>query len=496
MKQEALISKMRRENKQKRIELAKTKKADEKVIRSVFHQSKEQLLSLQRFTAEKCIEVMDQKVCEASKRLSNLQHDRNVREERLKSLEHELSRMRIINSTDYDEVREQKIRRIQNEMDKACIKDAAARNITRRYQAIMDHLQHEVRNYPTVLDDLEEKFKISTDELKELKAMSVKAIKSSEEARNDLHTMEKEMYQAKRSRDQQLNETRKDVERRKESVDKAHEKRPRVNLLSESSDSRQAKLAGQKAERQEKILTLEDAFEKIKKAIHVSDMEDILYRLENQGLTYIQLKKMEKEKAMKKNKYSEELSKLRVVFEELKFTSERQMQKGRKVLEDMAEYMQAEENARNTAVDLEESNEKLLINIQTGIATLFEKLKDVRLKPPYHNFAKGHPVEDLIQCGRKLDLLLSTLGLKRDQPVAVMQRVDSEKLHKYLETQQPNDNIRIRIDVDDHSDTDEFHFDHDQDNEGFTSREDIKRQGQEILNSKLKPKKKKRKRNA
>ena len=37
--------------------------------------------------------------------------------------------------------------------------------------------------------------------------------------------MEKDMYQAKRSRDQQLNETRKDVERRKESVDKAHEKR-------------------------------------------------------------------------------------------------------------------------------------------------------------------------------------------------------------------------------------------------------------------------------
>lgn len=36
---------------------------------------------------------------------------------------------------------------------------------------------------------------------------------------------------------------------------------------------------------------------------------------------------MEKEKLMKKNKFSEELTKLRVVFEELKFTSERQMQK-------------------------------------------------------------------------------------------------------------------------------------------------------------------------
>ena len=51
------------------------------------------------------------------------------------------------------------------------------------------------------------------------------------------------------------------------------------------------------------------------------------------------------------------------------------------MLEDMAEYMQAEEDARNTAVELEESNEKLLVNIQNGIATLLEKLKDVRLKP-------------------------------------------------------------------------------------------------------------------
>ena len=46
-------------------------------------------------------------MCEASKHLSALQHDRKVREERLASLENDLSRMRIINSTDYDEDREQ-----------------------------------------------------------------------------------------------------------------------------------------------------------------------------------------------------------------------------------------------------------------------------------------------------------------------------------------------------------------------------------------------------
>lgn len=436
---------------------------------------------------------MDVKVFEANKQLSALQHEYNRQNERLTNLENELSRLRIINSTDYDENREQLIRRIQNEMDKACIKYAAAKHITRKYEAILDHIKNEVRIYPSVLDDLEEKFTSSAAELEELKKMQLKAIKSGEDARNDLRTMEKEMYQAKRSREQQLNESRREVEKRKEISDRQEVKRPRVSLLTESTDARQAKLAGQKAERQEKILTLEDAFEKIKRAIHVSDVEDILYRLENQGYTYLRLKKIEKEKRMKTNKLSEELSKLRVVFDELKFTSERHMQKGRKVIEDMAEHMENEEETKDRVVEECQLNEKLLLNLQSGIATLFEKLKDVRLRPPYHNFAKGHPVEDLVQCGRKLDVLLTNLGLKKDQPVSAVHKIDNEKLHQYLEAKLPPDNIRIKTDTDDLSESDEFHFAHDQENEGFTSREEIKRQGREILNSKLKPRKKKKK---
>ena len=49
--------------------------------------------------------------------------------------------------------------------------------------------------------------------------------------------------------------------------------------------------------------------------------------------------------------------------------------------EDMAEYMREEEEIRDTVVEEYQRNEKLLLNLQSGIATLFEKLKDVRLKP-------------------------------------------------------------------------------------------------------------------
>ena len=54
------------------------------------------------------------------------------------------------------------------------------------------------------------------------------------------------------------------------------------------------------------------------------------------------------------------------------------------MLEDMAEFMRQEELKRNTDVDQFQNNEKLLLNLQSGIATLFEKLKEVILKPVSH----------------------------------------------------------------------------------------------------------------
>ena len=50
----------------------------------------------------------------------------------------------------------------------------------------------------------------------------------------------------------------------------------------------------------------------------------------------------------------------------------------------MAEFMRQEELKRNTDVDQFQNNEKLLLNLQSGIATLFEKLKEVILKPVSH----------------------------------------------------------------------------------------------------------------
>lgn len=76
-------------------------------------------------------------------------------------------------------------------------------------------------------------------------------------------------------------------------------------------------------------------------------------------------------------------------------------------------------------------------------------------------------------------------------PFLLLSVYQFEQLHDYLESQLTPDNVRIRVERDEGSDEDEFRFDHDLDNEGLLTRDDIKRLGRELLNSKLKPKRKK-----
>ncbi|XP_048245535.1 outer dynein arm-docking complex subunit 3-like [Haliotis rufescens] len=490
-KNEELIARLRAENKYKRVALNRSIKADTSVIQSVFHNRKEELLSMHRYTAEKAIRVMDQKVCEASKRLNSQQHEVTQKENQLDELELELSRMLDMVSYDYDSEKERNYRRLQNELDKARIKFDAASNITGRYEAILAHMQEECRLYPTRLDVMEQQVTEARAELSELKQMNEKATYSSQDARTNLLCMEREMYQAKRSRDQQLNEAKKEVERRKEPVDRT-EKRPRMSVISESNDVKSSRLQALKAGRHEKILTLEEAFEKIKKAINVSDIQDVVFRVANQDNTRGLLVHQKKEKLGQRHKLQEDLAKLKAVFEELKFTSQRQAAKGRLLVDGMEDYACSEEKRRVMSLDMLDKKDKLLLDLQKGIATLFDKLKEIKLKPPHHNFTKGDPVDDLANCERRLVQLMATATGKGDERVAVgSKNVDTQKLHEFLENRLPAENTRIRLDEEDNSDSDDFTFDHDQDNEGHLSRDDVKRLGREILGTKLKPKKRK-----
>lgn len=57
--------------------------------------------------------------------------------------------------------------------------------------------------------------------------------------------------------------------------------------------------------------------------------------------------------------------------------------RGRKVIDEMQDYVYKEEETRDACQAELETNEKLLLDLQSGIATLYEKLSEIRLKPVF-----------------------------------------------------------------------------------------------------------------
>ncbi|XP_056009397.1 outer dynein arm-docking complex subunit 3-like [Ostrea edulis] len=483
-----LIAKLRAENKEKRVQLANSVKGDEKVIRTVFNNRREALLSMQRCSIGEAIYNLDQKICKANNRRNKAQFQLTEREGRCQEMEKTLNIMKQIDAQEADFERKREIRRLQNDIDKAKIKYEAARNITRRYEEIMRYMEEESRLYPARLDKLQSFVVRAKRELSELRHVIEKALYSKEEAKIELHIMERDTYQAKKARDAQLNEAKREVEKRKEPVVERAEKRAKVNIIMDSADLKPVKSpVGKRSDRQEHLLTLNEGIEKIKRAFNVSDIKDIVYRVTDQDSTHRRLIQQQKEKQNVKARLQEEREKLNKLLDEMKYTSQRQLARGRKMVEELQEFVVSEEKMYTESMEEARTNEKLLIDLQFGINTLYDKLSEVKLKPPYHNYSKGDPVDDLANCSRKLELLVRE---QADIP-KLSKASDQFKLHAYLESQLSPENFRIRIDPDDGSDDDAFQYDGGQDNEGHLTRDDIKRLGDELLNSKLQPKKKK-----
>ncbi|XP_050392816.1 coiled-coil domain-containing protein 183 [Patella vulgata] len=487
---EALIVKLRAENKYKRLAMTHSIQADKHVIKSVFQSRKEELLSMQRCTAEKAITEMDQKTCEAIKVLNELKYQRSQKESYLEQQQMILGEMLQNNTGDVDLAHEREFRRLQNDQDKSRIKYDAAKNITRRYEEVLQFMLEECHLYPSKLDLMEQMAVDARKEHAELRRMNKKATASNEESKKDLMNMEREMYQARRARDQQLNETKREVERRKELVERP-EKRSKVTTLSESN-VRTGKQQAMKAAKLEKILTLENAFEKIKQAINVSDINDVVFRVSNQDNTTDRLIQQKDDKLAQRAKLEEELDKLKKNFEELKFTSQRQAVKSRQLVDNMEELALTEEKQLDIALSEMSKQEKLVVDLRNGISTLFDKLKEIKLKPPYHNFSTGDLVNDLSNCERKLECLTEQINFEKSVGVT-LKNANNKKLQEFLETKLPAQNMRVKLDVENISESEDFHFDPDQDNDEYISREDCKKKGQDILRTKIKPKKRKAK---
>jgi myosin heavy subunit len=501
------IQKLRTKNKELRLDLAKKKAGDEKVIDEAF-QEKDPIrhCAMRGMSGKEAIAKLDQQVCESKKRFNALRHQCKVKEKKLAGLQTEHRQMvkdsETISQADTGESDEsQQLRILENRLDKMNLKLNEAKKIKSTYQQILEHQKEERRSWPKQLDALEQGIRQQSTELSELKVMYNDAQIARDTARAELTKLEQSVYEAKREREVQLMEYKKQAEEKKEHAEKVEKRLQRASLQQDDmSHDQKSQLSGEEQER--KISTYEEAMSKIKDATGVSDIQEVVQRFLSQGDTqkHLESLKVSNEKTLVRLK--EEKEKLQKEFESMKYSGEAKMSSGQRLLEEYEDKLKASEQKCKEAKLRQEGTSRILVDIKAGAEHLSDKLQ--HLKAPKGQAPMAHLshlsdeyVLDMLGISeQKLLKLMEELGGKDIQDV--VKEMEDTEFRTSLESKLPAHNTRVKLPTVNERMAGFEEDDDSGDDDDYLSRNAIKRTSQQIVDAKTKknkprPKKKSKK---
>lgn len=496
-KNKETIAKLREKNKQLRADLAKKKAGDEKVIDEAFKERDPQRhCAMRGMSGKAAIIKLDQQVCEAVKRLNALRHQKNSHEKKLQALQTEYNQLiteaEEVSNTDAGESAEaQKLRSLENSLDKMTLKCNEAKKIKTIYEGLLEQLKEERRTWPNQLNNLERAICAQREELGELNAMNHDAQIAREAAKAELTKLEQSVYERKKERERELSQYKKQAEEKKDHAEKVEKRLQRSSLQQEDlSVEQKAVLSGEEQER--KITTYEEAMNKIKDTTGVSDIKEVVQRFLSQGETQKHLEQLKTNNEKMLARLKEEKDKLRMEYEEMKYSGEAKLSSGQRMLEEFQQRLAQEEKRNAEAKDRQERANKILVNVKAGIEHLADKLQHLKAPKGHVPQAQLSPTSDeyildlLGTSEQKLLKLMDELGGKDVNDV--MKEMEDAEFRATMEGKLPQHNTRIKLPMT--SDRLAVYDDDEEsgEDEDVLSRNAIKRYSQQIVDSKTKKK--------
>ncbi|KAK1153927.1 coiled-coil domain-containing protein 151-like isoform X1 [Acipenser oxyrinchus oxyrinchus] len=318
---------------------------------------------------------------------------------------------------------------------------------------------------------------------------------SKDAAKAELQHQEEVVYRERRQRDKILNELRKQAEERKAQAERV-ERRAQRAIMQPDDQSTEAQRSDVNEENT--ITTFEEAFERIKEATGVTNTQEVVERFISQGDTqrHLELLKVENEKTLERLK--EEREKLRADFQEMKYSGEAKLSSGQQVLEEFASHLrrgEAQRRCQRASGQTDPSPEH-----RAGWSGApGDKLQHVKIPRGHVPAAQLPPsseeyvLELLSVSEQKLLQLLEELQGKELNDI--LKEMEEAEFNASIEGKLPAYNMRISLPEShkqDLFDEDEVSSDEDPD---VISRAALKRQSQQIIDSRTKrktrPKKKK-----
>lgn len=439
------------------------------------------------------ITKLDQQVCEAVKRLNALRHQKNTREKKLQQLQTEYNQLvtdaEVVSNTDAGESAEaQKLRALENSLDKMRLKFNEAKKIKTIYEGLLEQLKEERRTWPNQLNNLERAIQAQREELGELNAMNCDAQIAREAAKAELAKLEQSVFERKKERERELAQYKKQAEEKKDHAEKVEKRLQRSSLQQdELSVEQKSVLSGEEQER--KITTYEDAMNKIKDTTGVSDIKEVVQRFLSQGETQKHLEQLKTNNEKMLVRLKEDKEKLRMEYEEMKYSGEAKLSSGQRMLEEFQQRLAEEEKNCTDAKDRLDRASKTLVNVKAGIEHLADKLQHLKAPKGHVPQAQLSPTSDeyildlLGTSEQKLLKLMDELGGKDVDDI--MKEMEDAEFRATMEGKLPQYNTRVKLPTSDrlavYDDDEESGEDED-----VLSRNAIKRYSQQIVDSKTK----------
>ncbi|KAG8540428.1 hypothetical protein GDO81_019320 [Engystomops pustulosus] len=494
---------LRQENKKLHKKLADALAGDEKVIKEAFHSHVVERAAMRSKSGQAAVQLMDQKLCDKIKRLNALRHQTEVRKKRLDELQLIYKQNAVAEEEKADKdggaaQEEQTLRLLENRLEKAQLKLQESEHIYSVYQKLKDHMQEESLTFQSQLDLLEAEILRQRNELKELQMMNKDAVMSRDMARADLQRQEEDFHRERRERERILQEYKRQAEERRMFAERAERRAQRVTLPGEDAPT-DIQLVSNVHEEEKAIRTYQEAFQRIKEATGVTDTQEVVRRFIAQGETHRHLEELKSENEKTLVRLKEEKERLQDAFQELKYSGEAKLSSGQQVLEELQAHLQKEEKRRDKYKEEFEKMTKILVAGKSGVDHLATKVQHIKV-PRSHFPAKDlspqsdeYVLDILDTTDQKLQKLLEEL---EGQNIGeILRQMEEEEFQASIEGKLPAFNVRIPLPAATKPDTFEDDEDSGEDEGDVVTRASLKKQSQQIIESKTKrksrPKKKK-----
>jgi len=384
------------------------------------------------------------------------------------------------------------IRVLENRLDKAMIKYNEAQSIRKTYEAILKRLKEERIGFDNQLAAIERTLKAKERDYEELLLLSHDAYHAKEMAQAELHRFEQGVMEERNQRDKEVQEKKMLVEQRVEmnkrleireksmkqqqDMDRASERQLKEMSVTSDMNSGMAGDVGQ--EERQKEFDYKEAFNAIREATGVVDVNEVIQKFLTQEDTQKQLQALTKNNQEKIDKLTEEKRKLRVQAEELQFC-----QGGgggrRQAIDDFENHLgEASEKCDRNRGKFERMA-KMLINMKAGIDHLSEKLQVVKLDGEATIEMSDETVEEVTQqCEMKISKLLSLTQHLEDMNERQRALEDERYEEKLMMRSQSEARVKLTDKEDDAEDDDD---DFEEDMDENVKRKNIKSNSDQIL---------------